>query len=358
MFCIVFTAVCLNLGFALGGGIPWPYPNNGNNDKKLSQNVDVKYFNKLNRNLGETWKHGGHRISFTGSQLTLQDDSTFIPNIETIFMSHGYQSSAEGGHGCETFVQTYHRAGRDVQVICIDWRNLASLGTWDIAKNGGAYSGEAQNSVDVGWWMGRLLHSLVQKTGLDSNNVHLIGHSLGAHVVGMMGRTYTSLSGKQVSRVTGLDPAGPLFVRDAYGLKKHMIGRDSAAFVDIIHTNGDFDPYAFNLFSLSHSTKYGALQALGHADFYPNGGKRQDASGCSVSAGICSHGRSIVYYLHSIVDGPTAFPAYPCASDRTCSEGKKTSQEVANHMGEFASKPKGGAQKQYYLDITTNYGSE
>lgn len=350
MLLTALAAVWLNIGFALGGGLPWPYPNNGNNEERLSQNVDVKYFNKLNRNLGETWSKGGQKISFSGSQLSLEDDSTFIPNIETIFMSHGYQSSAEGEHGCETFVQTYNKAGRDVQVICIDWRNLASLSAWDVLMNGGAYNGEAQNSVDVGWWMGRLLDSLVEKTGLDSSKVHLIGHSLGAHVVGMMGRTFTSISGKQVARVTGLDPAGPLFVRDAYGLNKHMIGRDSAAFVDIIHSNGAFDPYAYE-------AQFGALQALGHADFYPNGGMRQGASGCSVSAGICSHGRSIVYYLHSILDGPTAFPAYPCASDRTCSEGKKTSEEVANHLGEFASKPQGGAQKQYYLDITTDYGS-
>jgi len=342
---------------ALGERISWPYPNNGNTDEKLSKNVDVKYFNKNNRNLGETWKKGGQKISFTGSQLSLEDESTFIPNIETVFMSHGYQSSAEGKHGCEKFVQTYNKAGRDLQVICIDWRNLASLGVWDVIKNKGPYNGEAQNCVDVGWWMGRLLASLVEKTGLEVSKVHLIGHSLGAHVVGMMGRTFTSISGKQVARVTGLDPAGPLFVRDEYGLKKHMIGQDSATFVDIIHTDGGFDPYAFNLVHLSDSTEYGALEALGHADFYPNGGSYQGPSGCHEwQVGVCSHGRSIVYYLHSIIEGSTSFPAFPCASDKTCSEGKKTSNEVANHLGEFATKPKGGAQKQYYLDITTDYG--
>merc|ERR1719296_697599 len=226
-------------------------------------------------------------------------------------MAHGYVSSAKGEHGCETFVQYYNKAGRDVQVICIDWRNLASLSRWEMAKNLGAYNGESQNSVDVGWWLGRLLNSHVEKTGLDSNKVHLIGHSLGAHVVGVMGRTFESLSDKLVARVTGLDPAGPLFVRDAYGLKKHMIGKDSGVFVDIIHSNGDFDPYAFNILRPGSSLHYGDPHALGHADFYPNGGRNQGASGCIVSAGYCSHGRSIIYYLHSILDGPNAHqPAY------------------------------------------------
>merc|ERR1719319_1921726 len=109
-----------------------------------------------------------------------------------------------------------------------------------------------------------------------------------------MGRTFESLSGKHVARVTGLDPAGPLFVRNAYGLKKHMIGKDSGTFVDIIHSNGDFDPYAF--------------------------------------------------------------PAYLCPSAGLCSEGRKTNEEVGNHMGEFATKPMQGSRKLYYLDVTTDYG--
>jgi len=338
---------------------PQPYPIHDNDDEKLSENVDVKYFNKLNKNLGETWNQGGHKISFTGSELSFEDPNTFIPDIETILMAHGYVSTAEGEHGCETFVQYYNKAGRDVQVICIDWRNLASLSRWEMAKNLGAFNGEAQNSVDVGWWLGRLLHSLVEKTDLDSNKVHLIGHSLGAHVVGVMGRTFAALSGKHVARVTGLDPAGPLFVRNAYGLKKHMIGKDSGTFVDIIHSNGDFDPYAFNILHPGSSLHYGDLHALGHADFYPNGGRVQGPSGCTVSApweSSCSHGRAVDFYLHSIIDGPTAFPAFLCSSAGLCSEGRKTNEEVGNHMGEFATKPMQGSSKLYYLDVTTDYG--
>ena len=63
-------------------------------------------------------------------------------------------------------------------------------------------------------------------------------------------RHYRSIS-------AALDPAGPLFDADDGGLAK-----TDAAFVDVIHTNGN---------------TLGTLRALGHVDFYPNKGGVQPA---------------------------------------------------------------------------------
>ena len=43
--------------------------------------------------------------------------------------------------------------------------------------------------------------------------LHLVGHSLGAHVCGQAGYYYSFISGgEKIERIDGLDPAGPLFL--------------------------------------------------------------------------------------------------------------------------------------------------
>jgi len=89
----------------------------------------------------------------------------------------------------------------------------------------------------------------------DLSQIHLIGFSLGAHVAGWAGNTTERITGSKVARVTGLDPAGPLF----YANIKHFSGRDlskeDGLAVDVLHT--------------SYGT-YGKAAKLGHADFFAN----------------------------------------------------------------------------------------
>lgn len=59
----------------------------------------------------------------------------------------------------------------------------------------------------------------------------------------------------QIARITGLDAAYPLYMNT--GSQGHLAASD-ATFVDVIHTDGGI---------------FGFLRPLGHADFYPNGGK-------------------------------------------------------------------------------------
>lgn len=66
--------------------------------------------------------------------------------------------------------------------------------------------------------------------------------------------------------ISGLDPAAPLF--EGYSTKARLDPSD-ADFVDVIHSNGDSLLYG----------GLGAFDAMGHVDYYPNGGKFQ--AGCS-----------------------------------------------------------------------------
>ncbi len=65
-------------------------------------------------------------------------------------------------------------------------------------------------------------------------DVYIIGHSLGAHVAGLAGREIYLKTNTKIGRITGLDPAGPLYF-PSFPNKNLM--KDNALFVDIIHTN-------------------------------------------------------------------------------------------------------------------------
>lgn len=67
--------------------------------------------------------------------------------------------------------------------------------------------------------------------GMNPNDVHLIGHSLGAHTAGYAGEKL----GGNIGRITGLDPAEPYF----QGMPNHLrLDPTDARLVDVIHTDG------------------------------------------------------------------------------------------------------------------------
>lgn len=65
---------------------------------------------------------------------------------------------------------------------------------------------------------------------MNPEDVHIIGHSLGAHTAGYAGERIEGLG-----RITGLDPAEPYF----QGMPgKVRLDTTDAKLVDVIHTDG------------------------------------------------------------------------------------------------------------------------
>ena len=72
-------------------------------------------------------------------------------------------------------------------------------------------------------------------------NIHLVGHSLGAHIMGFVAKKLKFSRDSNgypwlVSRISALDPAQPCFQNESD--TRLRISRNDAAFVDVIHTNG------------------------------------------------------------------------------------------------------------------------
>jgi len=111
------------------------------------------------------------------------------------------------------------------------------------------YDFAARNSIDVGEFLGMCLAGLSNRFQISGGQIHLAGHSLGSHLMGKAARTFQMNQDSQelIGRLTGLDPAGPRFVDGPYvdaipELAENILTKESAAFVDVIHSNGGFEP--------------------------------------------------------------------------------------------------------------------
>jgi pimeloyl-ACP methyl ester carboxylesterase len=103
-------------------------------------------------------------------------------------------------------------------LLVVDWSKAAAL----------LYP-DARNQVyKVGMYVGEILKNFFEAKNVTLDNVHVIGHSLGAHVAGNVGKYFKG----KIGRITALDPADPL-VRSN---DPDTVMANDAKFVDVIHT--------------------------------------------------------------------------------------------------------------------------
>lgn len=229
-------------------------------------------------------------------------------------IAHGYLES-----GYKPWMARMRRAlfERDASatVILIDWQGGSSP----------PYAQAVANIRLVGAMVGHLLEMVAQHHLQGADGIHLIGHSLGAHLSAYAGYALQRDFNLTVGRISGLDPAEPHFARAAAPVR---LEPSAARFVDVVHT----DASAFIRGGL------GIIERVGHVDFYANGGTDQpgcdagvahyiDAERGSFFRGVrmflgCNHVRSYQYYTESILKGGCRFNAIECDSYVDLKEGR------------------------------------
>ncbi|XP_071536121.1 pancreatic triacylglycerol lipase-like isoform X4 [Panulirus ornatus] len=205
----------------------------------------------------------------------------------------------------------------DCNVISVDW---PAGSEWFLLS----YYKAVDNVPYVGQDTTLLLKSLVTLKALNLKKVHMIGHSLGAHVAGIASKPLRG----EVGHITGLDPAGLTFHKVP---SNQRIDSSDAEYVDIMHTNGCYtfwDPWG---------DCFGINENLGDSDFWPNGGKHQPAClGDNGDIG-CNHEMAYKYYTESIdysIDN-TLFLARNCSSWDVYKIGNCSCGDEAQYMGYF-----------------------
>ncbi|XP_045157040.2 pancreatic triacylglycerol lipase-like [Mercenaria mercenaria] len=252
-----------------------------------------------------------HTPQIVTKQASSIHSSHYSGTKKTKFIIHGYQDDGRGpwlGKMASAILTK-----EDANVFAVNW----AKGADNIN-----YIQAAANTRVVGALIAQFITSLHTAAHAPYKNFHLIGHSLGSHISGYAGERIHGLG-----RITGLDPAGPLFEKqDA----KVRLDPSDALFVDAIHTDGD------SLLELG----FGLEKAIGHADYYPNGGEKQP--GCTHEVGkhlfslitgkiegftdrvACSHMRVLDLFTESI-NSNCHFRSFPCASKSDFNGGRCTS---------------------------------
>ncbi|XP_060851334.1 pancreatic triacylglycerol lipase-like [Rhopalosiphum padi] len=240
----------------------------------------------------------------SGNESSILD--YWIQDLPLKVTTHGWLSSEKNNSGVFAINAAYVDVG-GFNVISVDWSCIA-----DDPK----YPVPAVLTKAVGSAIANFLDHLVDVTGIDSSDIHLIGHSLGAHVVGSCG--YHFKSGK-IGRITGLDPAAPGY--ETISVHLPHLNKEDAEFVDIIHTSGG---------------TIGFFKSIGHVDFFPNSGTAPQPGCYSLFKLLdfmhCSHSRSYELYADSVYH-KNSLVAVNCSSweDYKCNKCENNTRAFMGH---------------------------
>ncbi|XP_016388956.1 phospholipase A1 member A-like isoform X1 [Sinocyclocheilus rhinocerous] len=229
---------------------------------------------------------------------TQKHTAYFNSSLPTKVIVHGYRALGSKPSWVSGLAQALLRE-EDVNVLVVDWVYGASF----------AYNLVVENYKEVAVQISVLINQLT-KYGSTLESFHFIGVSLGAHVSGFVG---TLFEGK-LGRITGLDPAGPMF-KSADPFDR--LDSSDALFVEAIHTDSDY---------------FGISIPVGHVDFFLNGG--MDQAGCARSRFasifiyfpvygyvICDHMRALHVYM-SALNSSCSLIGFPCSSYEEFLAGK------------------------------------
>ncbi|OXA51076.1 Pancreatic lipase-related protein 2 [Folsomia candida] len=178
-------------------------------------------------------------------------NSNFDPSYPVVFYIHGFKDWSDGTSS-QAIKDEYVKNSNFYNFILVDWCKVVKPSSPTdipmgftcnangiICPGGGGdpYRSASCDALAVGEYVARMVKFLVDNGFADLTRIHLIGHSLGAHLSGVAGYHVKALTGQKVARVTGLDPALPLFGDANLPLAQRLDPTD-ADFVDVIHTAG------------------------------------------------------------------------------------------------------------------------
>ncbi|XP_072920173.1 putative endothelial lipase isoform X1 [Hemitrygon akajei] len=299
-------------------------------------NPDQRYRTIQTRfNLHSSTNAGGKDCAIIAGVGESLEKCNFNMTSTTFIIIHGWTTTGLMESWISGMVKALQKQEAHANIIVANWLDRAHQ-LYPVAVN---------NSKEVGKEVAVLIDWLEQETRFSPRKLHLIGYSLGAHVAGFAGKAARN----RIGRITGLDPAGPMFEGED---PDRRLCPDDADFVDVLHT------FAYNTLGVS----IGIERPIGHIDVYPNGGSFQPGCGLhnvlnAIASGnfgevvYCQHERSVHLFVDSILNQDKQSWVYRCPDTKTFEKGMCLScrKNRCNKLGYNMNKIRSKRSKRMYL---------
>ncbi|XP_014259407.1 probable phospholipase A1 magnifin isoform X2 [Cimex lectularius] len=234
-----------------------------------------------------------------------------------VIILHGYTGNVNYSPNME-LRPSYFKKGT-YNIISVDYSELVKQ--W-------CYPSSVYNADLIGKCIATTVKNLLDERSEDVSieTTHVVGFSLGAQISGSVGKYFNQYEKRKLPRITGLDPAMPIF--DPYVTSDlYRLDSNDAEFVQIIH---------------SRLMTRGIILPSGHLDFYINGGFQ---AGCNRNIS-CEHVRAVEVYAESL-NSNKGFWGVPCEINLIklyCVMSKKDSPKIL--LGDDANT---NARGMYYV---------
>ena len=161
---------------------------------------------------------GAHIYAWSAGEwkTTPLQASDLTPDAATVLIIHGWNNSIAEDWIWELGLAVATARPEVKNILTVEWGGWAN--TWFLPQ-------AAAHALPVAY----AVRAELSAAGVRPEKLHLIGHSLGAHVAGLTG----NLLGGKVARITALDPADELSFLGGQNTLGQNWGVESARFIDV-----------------------------------------------------------------------------------------------------------------------------
>ncbi|XP_077295056.1 endothelial lipase-like [Arctopsyche grandis] len=250
---------------------------------------------KINLVVGSPSAYHIYNIS---QAISLLSDKAFRKDYKTVLFVHGYTDRPDG-LAAPKLVAAYQTRGKH-NILLLNCNSLTGF----------EYFRSSRAVRYIGKRLGNVL-SQFYKSKFNMDTLDLVGHSLGAQILGFAGKSYLKSTGKLLPRITALDVAAVCFK----GLNNdERLFKGDAEFVQVLHTNAG---------------GMGMRVPVGDIDFYINGGNNQPPLFGLICLWTCSHNRAVDIWKFAVENqnkfvGTQCFNLKEIDRDRCFKKGRKT----------------------------------